>query len=343
MRRPSSVSLDCAAEAVELGGQGRQPVGLVAADVGDAAEPRRRVGERGEGGDDRGELADVVQVDVEAASWPRPADGEPGPVEAHLGAHRVEDVAERVTGLGGVLRPARHPHPAAGDQRRGEERRGVGQVGLDLDVEGVDLGRLDPPGVGVAVVDDDAGVAQRLDGHLDVRLARHRPAVVVHGDALVEAGAGEQQRGDELRGGRGVERHRAAGQPPGPSTVNGRRPRPSSSTGARGRAAPRAPAPWGAAGRAGRRRRRTGPSASAATGGRNRMTVPASPQSTVASPRSVAGRDEPVTASVVPSTSSTTAPRERSAWAISRVSRERSGRRSRDVRWPARRGRGSGW
>ena len=38
----------------------------------------------------------------------------------------------------------------------------------------------------------------------------------------------------------------------------------------------------------------TGPSASAATGGRNRITVPASPQSTVASPRSVAGRDQPV-------------------------------------------------
>ena len=57
----------------------------------------------------------------------------------------------------------------------------------------------------LAVVDHDAGVAQRLDGHLDVRQARHRLAVVVHRDALVEAGAGEQQPGDELRGRRRVE------------------------------------------------------------------------------------------------------------------------------------------
>ena len=68
-----------------------------------------------------------------------------------------------------------HVHPAAGDQRGGEELGRVGQVGLDLHVEGVDLARLDPPGVHLAVVDDDARVAQRLDGHLDVRQARHAP------------------------------------------------------------------------------------------------------------------------------------------------------------------------
>ncbi len=168
-----------------------------------------RLGEGAERGDDRGELAGVVEVDVDAADAVARRHREAGAVEHDLGAHHVEDVAHEVATLGRVLRPARHVHPAAGDERGGEELRGVGQVGLDLDVEGVDLAGLDAPGVDVAVVDDDPRVAQRLDGHLDVGQARHGLAVVVHRDALVEAGAGEQQAGDELRGRRRVEGDRA--------------------------------------------------------------------------------------------------------------------------------------
>jgi hypothetical protein len=111
--------------------------------------------------------------------------------------------------------------PAVGDQRRREELGGVGQVGLDLHVEGVDLARLDPPGVLVAVVDHDARVAQRLDGHLDVRQARHGRSVVVHRDALVEAGAGQEQPGHELRRRRGVEGDGPAGHRP--AAVDGER------------------------------------------------------------------------------------------------------------------------
>ena len=141
-------------------------------------------------------------------SSPLPTTVRPGAVEAHVGAHRVEDLAQEVAGLGRVLRPAGHAHRAAGDERRRDEGPGVGQVGLDRHVEGVDLGRLDTPRVGLAVVDDRARVAQRLDRHEDVGLARHRLAVVVHGDAVVVARAGEQERRDELRRGRGVHRHR---------------------------------------------------------------------------------------------------------------------------------------
>ena len=57
---------DVGAEAAELGRQGGQPVGLVAADVRDAAQVRGRVRERAQGGDRRGQLADVVQVEVDA-------------------------------------------------------------------------------------------------------------------------------------------------------------------------------------------------------------------------------------------------------------------------------------
>ena len=62
------------------------------------------------------------------------------------------------------------------------------------------------------------------------------------------------------------------------------------------------------------------------------MTVPASPQSTVLSPRRVAGVTSQSAASgSSPGRSSTPAPRERRACAISSVSRERSGRRNREV------------
>ena len=71
-----------------------------------------RVGQRGDGGDDRGQLADVVQVDVDARRSRRcPVTVSPSRSRLHVGAHRVEDVAQRVAGLGGALRPARHGAP----------------------------------------------------------------------------------------------------------------------------------------------------------------------------------------------------------------------------------------
>ena len=93
----------------------------------------------------------------------------------------------------------------------GEERRGVGQVRLDLDVERADSAGLDPPGVRLGVVDHDAASRSVSTVICDVRLARDRLAVVVHGHALVEAGAGEQQRGDELRA---TPRRRGSPAPP---------------------------------------------------------------------------------------------------------------------------------
>ena len=65
---------------------------------------------------------------------------------------------------------------------------------------------------------------------------------------------------------------------------------------------------------------RTGPSARAASGGTNRITVPASPQSIWAGPRRGAGRTRSV---VPPSSSSMCVPRARNAAIIRSVSRER--------------------
>ena len=143
----------------------------------------------------------------------------------------------------------------------------------------------DPPAVGVGVVDRDAALAQHRDRHPDVGQRRHRLAVVADVDALVEAGAGQQQRRDELGGRAGVDLDRAAGHRAVP--VDGERQRVALvvdaerpqrvSTSATGRSRM-----WGSPSKP------TCPVASAATGGRNRITVPASPQSTAAGP--AAGR-----------------------------------------------------
>ena len=103
--------VDPGAEAGQLGAQGREPVGLVPADVGDPADDARGVGERAQRRDHRGELAGVVQVDVDAGDAVAAADGEAGPVEHDLGAHHVEHVADEVAALGRVLRPARARGP----------------------------------------------------------------------------------------------------------------------------------------------------------------------------------------------------------------------------------------
>ena len=68
------------------------------------------------------------------------------------------------------------------------------------------------------------------------------------------------------------------------------------------------------AGPAGRRRSATGPSASAATGGTNRCTVPARPTSMLPPPRSGAGRDHPVVAVVGDVDAQRRAARRPSAW-----------------------------
>ena len=73
---------DGAAERVDLGGQRGEPVGLVAAQVADAGDSARAVGEGGERDERRGELAAVAEVEVDAADAVAAAAGPPSTVSA---------------------------------------------------------------------------------------------------------------------------------------------------------------------------------------------------------------------------------------------------------------------
>ena len=190
---------------------------------------------------------------------------------------------------------------------------------------GRDRSRGDRPAVGVAVVHLDAVLSEHLHGHLDVGERGHRLADVAYVDAVVVAGAREQQRRDELRGRAGVDGHRAAGHGAGAVHREGQRATAAVvDPHARARPAPPASGRRGAAACGGRRRSATMPLARPATGGTNRITVPASPQSTSASRSQAAG----VTAQSPSAVLDAGCRAADSAAAISRVSRERSGRRT---------------
>ncbi len=276
---------DVAAEPVELGRQRGEPVGLVPADVGDPAQVDGRGGERAQRRDRRGQLADVVQVEVEAVHLAGSAHGQAVVGELDVGAHQPEDLAERVAGLGGRPRPVAHRDASTGHEA-------AARNGAALDRSGsiaTSTARTGPGATrhrsGSASSTSTPRVAELVDGHLDVRQRGHRLAVVADVDALVVAGRREQQRRDELAGRRGVDgRPRRRAPSRAPTTVNGRVPRSSSSIST---PRPRRPCRTSCIGRVracGSPSKITGPSASAATGGTNRITVPARPQSTAVRP-----------------------------------------------------------
>ena len=173
IRMPSSSSCASPPSAAQLADERRDAVGLVAADVPDAVERRRAVGERGQREDRGGQLAGRREVEIDALDAARTGgDGERAAAADDLRAHERQDLGEHRARLRGVRGPARHRHRAAGDHRRREERRGVGQVGLDRDVLAADRPGRHDPFARRRALDVHAAVRERLDGHVDVRDAR---------------------------------------------------------------------------------------------------------------------------------------------------------------------------
>ena len=177
---------------------------------------------------------------------------------------------------------------SAADHGRRQERNGVRQVGFDLPVPGRDRAGAHPPAVGDGVVDVDAGLPQHHDRHRDVRRRRQRRTGVLHGQAVGErrrATAADRRRTATTPRRRWPRCRRRPIRCRAPGTADRRRrsrtprPRSASSSGAMGRArACSSPS------------NSTAESASAASGGTKRNTVPARPQSTRASGPGRCGR-----------------------------------------------------
>ena len=151
--------LDIAAEPVDLGRQGREAVGLVAAQVGDSSEPGFARGQCRHGGDDGRELADVVQVELDAVQRLAGGEDHVSAVALRAPSERLRDATPSIAGLRGRIRPAEDAHRPTADQGGGHERAGVGQVGLDVRVERGDRAGLDHPAVRLCVVDVDTASA----------------------------------------------------------------------------------------------------------------------------------------------------------------------------------------
>jgi len=164
---------------------------------------RGALGESGQGRHGGGQLSHVVEVDVDAAQFLRAADGQDTIGESDVGPHRGEDPADRVAGLRRRRRPHRDADGSAGHCGSGQERCGVGEIGFDRPVHGAHRPRCHTPGVRVTARGwrrhGNSGLAEHLDGHVDVWHGRDGLAVVVNGDTLFERSSREQETGDELR------------------------------------------------------------------------------------------------------------------------------------------------
>ena len=205
------------------------------------------------------QLADVVQVDVEAVqaagaarrAGPRPTSDTAQPIRARM----PRSASPACVVARGQSRTVTRPPDDRGQR---QERRRVGEVGLDRG------GRSAATGPG-----RDRPAVRRRASSTSTPCARSIATVmsmwgsdgtglpiVAHVHALLVARAGQQQGGDELRGRRGVDDDRAAGDPAaaahgerqgsGPAVVDLAR---------RARAARRAPRRSGGCACAGRRRR----------------------------------------------------------------------------------------
>ena len=323
MTNPSGGLCAVAAEGVDLGAQRRQPVGLMAAQVSDPGQPgnRPRCCQRRQRRHRRRQLPDVVKVDVKArvaAVRLGSADFQKRIRLLHSRSEQSHDVEDGIGGLHADARPAGDAHHAAGDHGSGEERHRVGQVRFDIPVPGGDRPRLHEPPVGGGVVDPTPASrsmatviamcgAEGIDAPVCTTV---RPSV--------------KAAPDSSRPDTNCDDADASISTCRPAPIRGRAPPNGSAVPSTSTPRPRSASSRGAIGRA---RACSSPSnvttavLSAASGGTNRRTVPARPQS-MRGPR-VRGRCAPLTVRSVP-VPSTSSPRARSAPIIRSVSRLRS-------------------
>jgi hypothetical protein len=190
--------LRVAAQRADIGHQGCDAVAFVTADVANPREDGLALGQRCQAHQRRGELPGrgQVQTDPDGLFWS--VDGERAVTAAGACSELAEQVGQQRAGLGGARRPPRNRDPAAGGDRRGEERRRVGQVRLDHRVLGPNCAGGDDPLARPRLLHMDSASGQARDGHGDMRHARQRAACVRQAEADVESRSGQQHPRHEL-------------------------------------------------------------------------------------------------------------------------------------------------
>ena len=178
MISPSACSVDVAAEPRELGRQRGEPVGLVAAEVRDAAQVRRARRPAAQSAASAGVSSPTScrsSVDP-AAACPLAGDGEPGVRERDRGAHRARGCRAATSPAWVVERGQSRTVTRAAGRRRpapGTARRWTGRARSVVD--GAAIGPARPAtDCGSASSTSTPWRAQHRDGHVDVRQRRAR-------------------------------------------------------------------------------------------------------------------------------------------------------------------------
>ena len=168
MCRPSASSVTT--EGVDIIRQRLQAVGLVAAQVSYAGKGRGGVCQGAQRSDGRGELANITHIALNTLQ--RSVFGALCSDKSRLlgdhNAHIHQDMANSVARLRGIGGPALNGHAAAGDSSGGKERRGIGQIRLDVPLSAGDRARVHGPRI-LAGVYAHACLAQHAHGHFHVR------------------------------------------------------------------------------------------------------------------------------------------------------------------------------
>ena len=170
----------------------------MAPDVPDPAQVRRPVGQGAERGHDRGELADVVQVDVDALDAGATGDGEPVGAEHDQTAHPLQELAHRSPAwvvCSGQSRTVTEPPVVAASPRNAAALDRSGSIVWST-------ARIGPGATrqrsGSESSTSTPWLTEHRDRHLDVRTRRHGLAVVQEVEPLVETRPGEQEGRHEL-------------------------------------------------------------------------------------------------------------------------------------------------
>ena len=130
---------DLGAELAQLGGQGRDAIGLFVADVPYVANRRRTFRKQGHGTQGLHCIADGVHIDVDAVQW-FSGHGDLRVAVDDLAAHLPQAIAKGHVALKAIAGQALDGYTAAGDGCGGEEitgRRGIGFDGVGAAVIGL--------------------------------------------------------------------------------------------------------------------------------------------------------------------------------------------------------------